>query len=391
MSNLSVPTTVRFLGTYAITTQSGIPINLRSQAAKSLLAYLLLHPTQSFSRSHLANLIASDTTENKARRKLSQVLWSMGQVLPDEFIQAEQETIRIHPDANITVDALAFADYMQTGMTSKPTIETTQALEQAIALYQGILLPSLDEDWVIGLRAIYERHHQTALEKLAQWEKQHGNYQRALTYLIQVIDHDSYREDVHRELIRLYIAQDRVRSAIEHYKQLEAFLVDEFEVEPEPATQELIANLVTTQNITSTHIPTAQSTTPFALQDTDKLPLIGRDDERVTLLGAVNHLLEGRGGTILVAGAPGIGKTKLIQTLAQDAEWRGAMIAWGNTQRGSINQPYYLIQDAITPLLTSLRIAQLATLIDNHWLASVLPIFPPHPRTHTRITCLTTY
>jgi len=53
-----------------------------ASAARSLLAYLLLHKGRLFPRSVLADLIAPDLSEAQARHALSQALWHIRRSLP---------------------------------------------------------------------------------------------------------------------------------------------------------------------------------------------------------------------------------------------------------------------------------------------------------------------
>ena len=70
------------------------------------------------------------------------------------------------------------------------------------------------------------------------------------------------------------------------------------------------------------------------------LPIVGREQERAELLAHVEALLQGRGGIVLVEGEAGVGKTRLLQTVAHDAEWRGAQVLWGEAQEIEPLGPY---------------------------------------------------
>ncbi len=67
-------------------------------------------------------------------------------------------------------------------------------------------------------------------------------------------------------------------------------------------------------------------TTTAALLDE---PFIGRKEELGRLLDEQAAALEGRGRIVLVRGEPGIGKTRLVERFAAEAEVRGARVLWG--------------------------------------------------------------
>lgn len=58
-------------------------------------------------------------------------------------------------------------------------------------------------------------------------------------------------------------------------------------------------------------------------------PFVGRDRELGELMSALQRAIEGRGGLVLLAGEPGIGKSRLAHELATRARGQGARVLWG--------------------------------------------------------------
>jgi len=56
---------------------------------------------------------------------------------------------------------------------------------------------------------------------------------------------------------------------------------------------------------------------------------IGRQSELAVLTVALDDALSGRGQRVMLAGEPGIGKTRLAQELSNRAESMGARVLWG--------------------------------------------------------------
>jgi AAA+ superfamily predicted ATPase len=56
---------------------------------------------------------------------------------------------------------------------------------------------------------------------------------------------------------------------------------------------------------------------------------LGRKPEMSVLTGALDDALADRGQMVMLAGEPGIGKTRLAQELAAHAESLGAQVMWG--------------------------------------------------------------
>ncbi|HEX7942367.1 MAG TPA: ATP-binding protein, partial [Gemmatimonadaceae bacterium] len=57
------------------------------------------------------------------------------------------------------------------------------------------------------------------------------------------------------------------------------------------------------------------------------LPLVGRDAELTALGNWLDDTTSGRGGTMLVAGVGGVGKTRLVATVAERAAHQGFTVA----------------------------------------------------------------
>src|SRR5436305_1043725 len=69
--------------------------------------------------------------------------------------------------------------------------------------------------------------------------------------------------------------------------------------------------------------------------------LVGRDRELAELAAGLEDALGGQGRLFLIAGEPGIGKTRLAEQLARDAIDRGALVVWGRCWEGGGAPPYW--------------------------------------------------
>lgn len=69
--------------------------------------------------------------------------------------------------------------------------------------------------------------------------------------------------------------------------------------------------------------------------------LIGRQREMAVLDAALKDALSGQGRLVMLAGEPGIGKTRLAQELASHAEGQGAQVLWGWCYEQEGAPPYW--------------------------------------------------
>lgn len=71
-------------------------------------------------------------------------------------------------------------------------------------------------------------------------------------------------------------------------------------------------------------------------------PLVGREDSLEVLRAALAEATRGRGGIVLVSGAPGIGKTRLVEHFAAEAGARGSLVLKGRARDGEGVPAYWL-------------------------------------------------
>ncbi|HEX6309457.1 MAG TPA: AAA family ATPase [Longimicrobiales bacterium] len=101
---------------------------------------------------------------------------------------------------------------------------------------------------------------------------------------------------------------------------------------------------------------------PEATAALAQAPLIGRDADLAALLPRLGAAERGAGGTIVLAGEGGVGKTRLAEALAEEARRRGFRVATGRAFPVESGVPYALFADAFTPVIRELEPAALATL-----------------------------
>ena len=90
----------------------------------------------------------------------------------------------------------------------------------------------------------------------------------------------------------------------------------------------------------------ADSTHPIA-QVPVSSGFVGRQVEIGELTGALNDVLGGQGRMVMMAGEPGIGKTRAAQELATIAQTRGARVIWGQCHENEGAPPYWIWTQAI--------------------------------------------
>jgi DNA-binding SARP family transcriptional activator len=117
----------------------------------------------------------------------------------------------------------------------------------AAGLYRGEFLQGLFladsqlfEEWVLFKREQLHRRALDVLHTLAAYYEKQGSYDGAQRYARRQLALEPWREEAHRQLVRvLALAGDR-SAALAHYKTCCRLLADELGVEPAPETTALV-------------------------------------------------------------------------------------------------------------------------------------------------------
>jgi DNA-binding NarL/FixJ family response regulator len=109
-----------------------------------------------------------------------------------------------------------------------------------------------------------------------------------------------------------------------------------------------------------------------------ELPLVGRRADVAVLRMALDDALEGRGRTLLLTGEPGIGKSRLLALLAQEARNRQMQVAMGRGFSVESGVPYGAFADALAAPLHTLEPGTLTVLARGAEddLRAIMPAFP---------------
>ncbi len=393
MSQSDVALRAYLFGNFAIWRGDVLMELPKSARARALLAYLLLNREQAHARAVLSGRFWPDTPESKARRFLSTALWYIRSTLP-EIVCTHGDVIQALPGAALWIDVEVFANAARPHLAAQTlTPEALSDLRRAVALYSGDLLAGFYEDWVMEeqerLKTLYHR----TLEHLIHMEKASGNYDRALDMALKLTHSNPFQESAHREVMQLYVAVGRPQAALQQFETYRKLLWEELSEEPEPGTlalaqasTEAVRHAGRSLSIIPPRATEERETPPvFKEKRPSDLPLIGRDAERQQLLALLEATLQRdiyttvpAPNVILIEGETGVGKTRLMQALANDAAWHGAEVLWSHgLVLGVIHPPYMTLVEAFLDQLSALRAKQLAQIVAPIWLQSLAQLLPP--------------
>jgi len=323
---------IRLLGGFQLGRDGRVLEQLPLRAARSLFAFLVLNRERAHTRDLLAGTFWPDFDESRARRRLSQALWqtqrSLGEDDGQRYLIGTPDTIRFNPDADFWLDIDEFLAALGEAAETDRSGET-KALTRAVELYQGDLLAGFYDDWLFPDQSQLRTKFLTALERLADLAMARSDYETALTLARRLAQESEFDEEAHRRVMRIAVLLGRHNEALRQFEECRRILLEELGTDPSTETVELYEATLADRDAGGRVLPSHEESPLFG--DAETAPFVGRETERARFALRLDEVLEGRGGIVLVEGESGVGKTRLLREVADDARWRGMDVIWGRS------------------------------------------------------------
>jgi DNA-binding SARP family transcriptional activator len=152
-----------------------------------------------------------------------------------------------------------------------------------------------------------------------------GEHRMALDVAERAIESDSLDEEAHRAAMQALSLVGDAGAALAAYQRLRDTLVEELGADPSAETEALYLAILRSEPLPAAGATTAtaeaQAGTPGASSE-----LVGRDRELSALFDRWSAAASGRWGIVVVSGAAGSGKTRLVNEIADRARATGAAV-----------------------------------------------------------------
>jgi len=315
--------TIQLLGGFQITTDGAALGTFSNTRLQSVLAYIILSRNAPQSRQHLAFLFWPDSTDSQARTNLRNVLHLLRNQLPtaEHTLAIDSTTVHWRPNAPIVVDIIRFDQALRVAQNAHDPALKRAALEEAVALYAGDLLPGCYDEWILSARAEWQQRYISVMEQLIDLLDHDGEYRTALDHAQRLHQYDPLLETTYVRLMQLHAALGDRAAALRIYHLCRTTLDRELGVEPSPTTQAIYERLLKLE-APATPVETLRLATP----------LVGRAAAWGELQEHWQRMLQGnqrqdRIQFIMVNGEAGIGKTRLAEALTETLQRQGMAVA----------------------------------------------------------------
>lgn len=327
-----------------------------SRRTRALLGYLVSTASPQ-SRSSLCDLLWDGSDDPRASLRWS--LTKLRAVVDDQQAQrltADRERVGFDP-LQCEVDSARVHELLAGGVEAASLAK----LEEAARLLQGEFLDGLD------LPACYRFHHWCMAER-----ERHGTLrrnvlgalvtrlanapERALPHGHAMVASDPLAESAHAALVCLLAAAGRYPDAERHYAWARELLQREVAMPAGGPLDDAIHRVRRERREAGAVVPSTPPTPP--LVEPKQPPsianvqtLLGRDAER----DAIAQSIAGRSASrlLLFTGEPGIGKTHLLDHLAERAASAGRRVIRGRCFQAEMVRPYGMWLDALRGVSTA--------------------------------------
>lgn len=354
---------IRLLGEFSIRIDGSRTSSLNASRYQALLAYLALHAPQQVQRSEVAFQLWPDSNEEQALTNLRKVLFRIKQSLPDVgLIFSDQHTLRLNLTADGQLDVMDFKsalDLAEQARYANDAEEEQVALENALSVYQGDLLPQFYDDWLDPERERLRDLVVQAADRLVALLEMRKYYRDAIKAAQRLLFIDRLREETHRSLIRLHALNGDRAAALNAYHSCASLLAKELGVEPDATTREL-RDLLLKNYLNLPQVNTPDSRLTYSL--------VGRDQEWKTLLADWKEATNGNLHLTILNGESGIGKTRLAEELIQWLARQGMQVCSSACYPAEAQIPY-------APATSWLRSIPLGNL-DTQWKHELARLIP---------------
>ncbi|MCB0111535.1 MAG: hypothetical protein KDE53_36685 [Caldilineaceae bacterium] len=231
--------TIQLLGGFQITTDGAALATFTNTRLQSVLAYIILSRNAPQSRQHLAFLFWPDSTDSQARTNLRNILHLLRNQLPmaEQTLAINSTTVHWRSDAPMVVDIIRFDEALRAAQNAQDPALKRTALEEAVALYSGDLLPGCYDEWILSARAEWQQRYISVMEQLIDLLNQGSEYRAALDHAQRLLQYDPLLETTYGRLMQLHAALGDRAAALRIYHLCRTTLEREMGVEPSPTTQ----------------------------------------------------------------------------------------------------------------------------------------------------------
>ena len=380
-------------------------VELGRPKQRVLLAVLLVHADQVVSLDRLIEELWGAEPPPQAAASLQTYVSNLRRALePGRPARAPSRALVSQPPGYRLVvgagdlDAARFAALAGEGhrlLQARRPAAAARVLREGLGLWRGPALEEVaDEPFAVAEANRLEELRVTALEDRLAADLDLGGHAAAVAELEDLAGRYPFRERLAGLLMLALYRSGRQGEALQAFEAARHALADELGIDPGRWLRQLQAGILAQDPGLDWTPPPEEEPGPPSSQTggpagetgaalaapVARIPhaadqLVGRDDQLAALDEILAGARGGRGRVVLVAGEPGIGKTRLAEEAARRGAAAGMRVAWGRCHEGDGAPALWPWAQVLRQLAAELAPGQLAAMLGPSaaWIGQLMP------------------
>ncbi|WP_344388216.1 BTAD domain-containing putative transcriptional regulator, partial [Asanoa iriomotensis] len=309
-------TSIRLVGPFAVVRDGRVlpDAEVGSRKARTLLA-LLAAEGRVVSVDQIVGALWPARPPSRPAENVATLVSRVRAALGAELVSGGRGGYRVHADVDLHRAARAVAEAERVLPGDPAAALEAAASAEAVLAAAPALTGELAADWAAAVRADQAEQLRRARQEVAAAAVAAGQPARARDAALAASRADPFDEEAVRGLMRAHDALGEPARALEVYERLRTLLAEELGVDPAAATRDLHVAVLRGDAGPPAVPPAVPPVAPAPPAPENRLA--GRSAELARLSGAWRDATSGRPRLMLVAGEPGIGKTRLAEELAR--------------------------------------------------------------------------
>lgn len=247
---------VNLLGQFELSNSNGVLDRqaLHSNKLMRLLSYIMIYRGKDLTVHELCNVIWSEGGSGNPAGALKNLMYRLRcsmKILGDTpFILTRKQSYCWNEEVEVIADFEVFDKLCKKAVSEgAPDEERLAAAEQAVALYKGPLPAKLSgEQWGLPLETYYHSCYLTVVKYLAGVYEQKEQYDKMEVLTSNALIQDGLDEQLHCNLVKALVLQDKQNLALIHYNKAVKQLRDNLGVRSAAKLRALYETLLATDS-----------------------------------------------------------------------------------------------------------------------------------------------